>query len=1153
MKKKIDLWVHSSQALKKLIMELKIALFLIVAGVSNLLASPTYSQVAKVSLDMKNTSIEKVLDEIEVQSEFYFMFNQKQIDVDRVVDIQVDNGLITDILPELFKGTNVSYTVIDRKILLSSETSGDKLKTAVVESIVQQGVISGKITDAATGEAMTGVNIQVKGTTLGALTDIDGKYSIKVTDPNAILIFSFIGYTTQEIPLAGKSVVDLKMSADMLGLDEVVVIGYGTVKKETLTGSVANITAASIVSTKSENLITNIQGKVSGLMVRQLTGEPGKFNNYVSIRGFGAPLVIVDGIVRDGTSDMAQINSNDIESMSVLKDAAASIYGMNAANGVIIITTKKGSEGKAQFSYSNMFGMKGATGMEHTVDAYTYRVMKNEMDRNSGAPETYTADILEKYRTGADGYQDVDWIKLTLKPQVFQQSHNFSVRGGTKNVKYFNSFGYTEDNGLLTSGIQYYRRYNFRSTTTADLTKNLKLNVSVAGRLDNKQSPREDFLWTYKTIMVNDRGINYHTIANPNHLSVINPESKNAWALMNPDMDGYNQQRNIQFQSTVDLTYTFEKVAGLSVMATGAFDENISNSSFLQKAYDLYDYYTDAFSQRTGSNQYSNTLGLFQRSVARLQTNYTRTFSKHKLNLSGIVEFTGTRGDDIMAKRLYSDLYTNDIIDQGTSTTASNSGKRYFGKYAAYIGRANYDYAGKYLLEVVARYDGSYRYAKVNRWAFFPSASLGWRISEESFMKDNLPIVSNLKIRGSYGESGTDAGNAFAYYSAYTANSVNGYVFNGGALTVGMVAPGVVNDDLTWVTSKISNVGIDFELMKGKVGGSFDVFQRKQDGLLATLIQSVPNIFGASFPQANVNSRLNHGFEVSLSHRNKIGADFNYGVTANFTYTRTKDLHVENGGYSSSWNNWINNINDRYQGKMALYEYDGQYTSLDQYATAPLLGGTAGNSKMLPGSYKIIDVNGDGIISSADQTYDHWTYGTVNPPKQYGLTLDASYKNFDLNVLFQGASGYSINYRNNDIWGYGRYPTLHEKYLDRWHTVNSTDNPYDPATKWVSGFYPALRNYNYDNTTEALVVDVWRPDATYLRLKSIEIGYTIPKSLATRLGMESGRIFVNGNNLLTWCNKLLRNADPERQEADWDASLAYPLMKSYNFGISINF
>lgn len=1153
MKKNFDYWVHAHPALKKLIMELKIAFFIIVFSVTTAFAADTYSQVAKVSLNLTKTPLEKVMDEIETQSEFYFIFNQKQIDVNRIVDVHVDNKLIDEVLPDLFQGTNVNYTVIDKKILLTTEVIKKESIAIVSRAETQQNAITGKVTDSQTGEGMPGVNIQVKGTTTGAISDIDGKFSIPLTDKNATLIFSFIGFVSQEIPVAGRAVVDVALVSDMNALDEVVVVGYGTVKKETLTGSVTSIKASEIVSTKSENLISNIQGKVSGLMVRQLTGEPGKFNNYVSIRGFDAPLVIVDGIVRDGTSDMAQINSNDIESMSILKDAAAAIYGMNAANGVIIITTKKGSEGRAQFSYSNLLGWKKATGMEYTVDAYTYRVMKNEMDRNSGTTETYTADILEKYRTNAPGYQDVNWIKLTLKPQVFQQSHNFSVRGGTKAVKYFNSFGYTEDNGLLTSNIQYYRRYNLRSTTTAELTKNLKLNVSVAGRFDNKQSPREDFLWTYKTIMVNDRGINYHTIANENHLSVINPESKNAFALMNPNIDGYNQQRNLQFQTTVDLTYTVPKIPELTIQATGAFDQNNSNSSFLQKSYDLYDYYTDQYSQTTGSNQYSNTLNLFQRAVARGQVNYVKKFDKHNLSATGVIEFTGTRTDNIMAKRLYADLFTNDIIDQGTTTTASNSGYRSFGRYAAYIARANYDYAGKYLLELVARYDGSYRYAKAHRWAFFPSTSIGWRVSEESFVKNNLPILTNLKVRASYGESGIDAGNPFSYYSAYTASSANGYIFNNGALTVGMVAPGVVNDNLTWVTSKISDVGFDFEFLKGTIGGSFDLFQRKNDGVLATLIQSVPNTFGASFPQENVNSNMNHGFEAMLQHRGKIGSDFSYSITANFTYTRTKNLHIENAGYSSSWDYWKNSTQYRYTGRMALYEWDGRYSSLKEYETAPLLGGTAGNSKMLPGSYKITDVNGDGIINSSDQTFNHWTYGTVNPPKQYGMTLEASYKGFDMTVLFQGAAGYSINYRNNDIWGYGRYPTLHEKYLDRWHTVNTTDNPYDPTTQWVGGFYPALRNYNYDNTTEANVIDIWRPNATYLRLKSVELGYTLPKSVTSRLGLESGRIFINGYNLLTWCNKLLRNADPERQEADWDASLAYPLMKSYNFGVNINF
>ena len=1133
----------------KILKVMKLTILLFFVSAFSVIANETYSQTKKFSLEIEDATVEEVLAKIEKQSEFYFLYSEKVIDINRKVSMSADNQNVEPILDKLFEGTNVTYAIKDRIIVLSTPDIIDN----VTQAVWQQSTISGRVTDSG-GQPLPGVTVYVKGSTTGTVTNMDGGYSLPNVAVQSTLVFSFVGMKTQEILVTNNTTINVVLVEETIGLEEVVAVGYGVQRKETLSGSVAAISADEIMTTKSENLLSNIQGKISGLMIRQLTGEPGTFNNYVSIRGFGAPLVIIDGVARDGTTDLAQLNPNDIENMSVLKDAAASIYGMNAANGVIIVTTKKGKDGKAQFSYSNLLGMKGATGLEYTVDAYTYRVMKNEMDRNSGTTETYTADVLEKYRTGVDGYTDTDWIDLCLEDWVFQQTHNISVRGGTDAVKYFNSFGYTEDNGLLKSGIQYYRRYNFRSTTTADLTKNLKLNVSAAGRLDSRQSPREAFLWTYKTIMVNDRGVNYHTIANENHLSVINPESKNAYALMNPDIDGYNRNRNTQFQSTVDLTYKVPQVPGLSVMATGAFDQNISNSSYLQKSYDLYDYYTDEYSQTTGTDQYSNTIDLFQRALARGQANYIKSFGQHRLNLTGVIEFTGTRRDNIYARRLYSDLFTNDIINQGTATTASNSGYRSYGKYAAYIGRANYDYAGKYLVEVVARYDGSYRYAKANRWAFFPSTSIGWRISEEPFIKDNIKAISNLKIRASYGESGTDAGDAFAYYSAYTASNSNGYVFNDGSLTVGMVAPGVVTDDLTWVTSKISNVGLDFELWEGKLGGTLEVFERRNEGLLATLIQSVPNTFGASFPQENINSNLNNGFEVMLSHKGKVGRDFSYGVTANFAYTRTKRLHVENSGYSSSWDYWKNSTQNRYSGYMWLYEYDGVYTSLEEYETAPLMGGTAGNSKMLPGSYKLTDLNGDGLINSSDQTNDHWTYGTVNPPMQFGLTMDASYKNFDLSMLFQGAAGYSINYRNNDIWGYGRYPTLHEKFLDRWHSTSPTDDPYNPDTEWVSGFYPALRNYNYNNTTEANVIDVWRPKATYLRLKSVEIGYTLPESIISRIGLvDSGRIFLNGYNLLTFCNKLLKDADPERQEADWDANLAYPLMKSFNCGISVNF
>lgn len=490
-----------------------------------------------------------------------------------------------------------------------------------------------------------------------------------------------------------------------------------------------------------------------------------------------------------------------------------------------------------------------------------------------------------------------------------------------------------------------------------------------------------------------------------------------------------------------------------------------------------------------------------------------RSFNLHNLNITAVAELSGTRRDNLSGARQYSELFTNDILDQASSGTATNSGYRRLGRLAAYLMRVNYDYAGKYLVEAVARYDGSYRYAPRHRWAFFPSFSVGWRISEESFIREKLPFITNLKLRASFGKSGYDAGDAFQYISAYTAGSL-GYVFDGNSQVTGMVAPGVVTDNLSWVTSTISNVGLDFDLWNGKLSGSIEWFNRKNEGILADRVQSVPNTFGASFPQENLNSNQNRGFEISLGHRGKVGKDFEYSVSANFTYAREKNLHVEHGEYTSSMDRWQNGSENRNQNVMWLYKYDGQYTSLEQYETAPLLGGNLGNSKMLPGSFRLLDLNGNGMIDWNDRVPEFWATG-ANPPIQYGLTLAASYKNFDLNMLFQGASGYSIGYANDDVWGYGAKTNktyLLEKFMDRWHTVNVTDDPYNPSTQWVAGYYPALRS-DFSNTTDNgnqwnNGISFWNPLATYLRLKSLEIGYTLPKSLMKKIGINSARFLL---------------------------------------------
>ncbi len=1003
-------------------------------------------------------------------------------------------------------------------------------------------------------------------TSNGTVADLDGHFEISVQE-GTILVFSSIGYATRELPAASQMLVTLEEDATLL--EETVVVGYGVQKKQTLTGAVTAIKSDEITTTKTESLVSDIQGKMPGLLIRQKNAEPGSFDNMISIRGYGDPLFVIDGIVRsnEGAKNFAQLNPDDIESISILKDASAAIYGMNAANGVIIVTTKQGREQKTRISYSALFGLKQPTGMERTVDAYTYRLIANEMSRNVGQAEPYSQEVLEKYRTGADGYQDWDWIDLYMKKAAFQQNHNVSLQGGSSKVKYFVGLGYNQDDGLLKSNIQYYKRYTLRSNLNVQLAEGLTLNLGLSGRVDNTQRAKEDFLWTFKTLLVNDRGVGPFVIDNPDHLSKIGPEDKNPDALVRTDGNGYRRSENVNYDSNVELRWEVPFVPGLTLSALGSYDGFSHNDSQLSRSYQIYDYFTDdPQGSKDSPDSYSNTIYLYHKAYGRVQAQYMQSVGKHNFNVMAAGEMSGARSDALNGSRQYTGIFTNDILDQADSGTAQNWGNRGYTRLAALLGRFNYDYAGKYLVELAARYDGSYRYAPGHRWAFFPSASLGWRVSEEPFIKDNLSWVNNLKLRASYGLSGMDAGNAFAYVYGYTKGGLNAVFGSNTGSTTAYVAPGMVTDELSWVTSKIMNAGVDLELWNGRLFGTFEVFRRHNTGLLASRAIAVPNTFGASFPEENLNSDYNYGLEFEIGTRGNIGRDWHYSVSANYTYARYMYGHREGETYSSSFDKWQNGMDHRTMGGFwwhsygqFLAKYDGQYQSIEELETAPLMNGDTGNARILPGSFRILDLNGDGVINYNDQVPEFWAKGQ-NPPFQFGLNLSLSWKNLDLNMLWQGASGYRIVYANDDVFGYldKSNPTLMEKYLDRWHTVNTTDDPYDPATQWVVGSNPALRKtsdgtLDNGNSWGTGAIDYWNPDATYLRLKSLEIGYTLPKSLLSKVGIESARLYLNGFNLLTFCNKQLKNADPEREENSWDASLAYPLMKTYNFGFNITF
>lgn len=1128
--------------------------------------SLTISSAQKVSLNFNGKSLKTVLENISQQTGYSLAYSKEAVNLNEKVTIRVEQQDLADVLEKLLKPHGLSYEMTDNKIYILHKPVEERMSSGTNQSQQKILRLSGTVTDE-TGEPIIGANIVIVGTTTGTTTDVDGKYSLSIPQ-GSLLRFSYIGFLNQEFTITNQEILDVRMREDSEMLEEVVVVGYGTQKKETLSGSVSSISANEITTTKTENLINNIQGKVPGLLIRQRSGEPGTFNNAISIRGYGEPMIVIDGIVRNGTSDLAQLNSNDIESISILKDASAAIYGMGAANGVIIVTTKKGVTGKANISYSGMFGLKSPTAIEPTVDAVTYYRLANEINRNDKQALTYSEDFIQKYVNKEPGYTDHDWYDLFMKDYTISNSHNVSVRGGSDKIKYFASLGYNDDEGLFKSNVQYYQRYNLRATVTANLMDNLEMNLSTSARVADTRHTREAFLWNYKTMLVNERGKGWHSIANEKHFTDLAPEGKNIAALIDPNVDGYNLYKNRHYQTTIDLIYKFPAIKGLSLGFSGAYDFGNFYTQTLQKSYKLYDYYTDDYSKTFGSDNIRNEMRMQQRIYGRAQLSYSNSWSNHNLNATFVTEFNRSRGDYLSGARNYANFFTKDILDQASASTATNAGNRTPEAIAAYLTRVNYDYLGKYLLETIARYDGSYRYAPGKRWAFFPSISLGWRVSEESFMKNNLTIINNLKIRASYGETGTNTGNAFQYIPGYSNNGL--YSFNGSTVTTGMNSNILVSDRLTWVTSLTKNLGIDWEFWNGKLGGNFDLFERKNTGILAARQQTIPtDLLGVTFPQENLNSEMNKGLEIGLVHRNKVNKDFSYTIGVNYTYARTKVLHREaNANYNNSMDIWHNSTEnrylERYTGSNAAGNWSwipgmlelegGVYKTLEEYETAPLFNKSVGNSMMLPGSWKIIDLNGDGLIDKNDVTYNHWNVG-INPPIQFGFTYSMIYKNFDMNLLLQGAAGHSIQFKMDDIWGYGRYPSTYRKYLDRWRPTKEDADPFDPNTKWISGYWPALRSYNtYNNTTiDAAATTRQIIPATYVRLKSLEIGYTIDKELLKRVGLSSCRIFLTGYNLFTATNRLLKGADPEKIEGDWNAGLTYPLMRTYNLGINLNF
>ncbi len=1090
----------------------------------------------EVSIRVRNAPINSVLYLLSQQSGYDFIYDARLLQGIPNITLNKHNVQLETVLKQCFFDQNVEFVFNeDRTIIIKEARSLKPLPTA---SQIQT-VVTGTVRDSL-GTPIPGVSVLVQGTSSGVATDSNGSFAIQAQKGD-ILVFKNVGYESHQVVLADQRALDVVIRPIFSDLEEVVVVGYGQQKKMTLSGAISSIKGEEIAKTKSTSLAVSLAGKVPGLQIRQQTGMPGEFNTNINIRGFGNPLFVIDGIVRDGDKEFQRLNPEEIESISVLKDASAAIYGLNSGNGVIIVKTKSGSKGPMRISYSGLVGLSAPTTRMKVMNTRQFEEIRNEAEVNAGRSPLYaTPEELE----AKSSMPDVDWYGAAFKRSAWQQQNNVKLEGGSDKVSSFINLGYVTDNGLLKSGDVGYDRYSLRSNVKAEVLKGLTANVNIGGYVDKRYQPGtwdDAFFYLMKAVHGIIPSERIYANDNPNYWNKPAPINDNPIAFSRREEFGYREWRGRTLQTSGDLTYRIPAVEGLTLRILGGFDQRNGIFTRVQKNVMLYEYSPvedayQSFGTRQPFIQEENTV--LNRVDFQGSIGYEKSISNvHNINAILVFEAREENERYLSGKRLYN-FYTIDNIDRAPTTGQEAGGWTNKATYLSQIGRFNYNFKEKYLLELAYRYDGSYRYHPDQRWGFFPVVSGAWRISEESFIRDRVPAITNLKIRGSYGVTGQNAGAAHQYIAGFSGQG--GYVFNDGVLTNGYGMTGLVNNNLTWYTSTMADIGFDLSLYNGLLDVEFDVYRRSREGLLARRLQALPNTFGAALPEENLEKDRTEGFDLMIGHRNKAG-EVSYSVSMNMNFGRTQWIYRERAPFRSSWDQYRNTQVGRWSDIGWGYNVLGQFQDYEEIRNAPIETTDRANGNTLPGDYIHEDTNGDGLIDGKDATPLFWV---GHPKMHYGMTMNAAWSGFDINVLLQGSAFSSARYTEilgNVLTFGGNSPAY---FYDRWRLAD----PYDPNSEWIPGKLPATRKNDYDAGSVRLESNANRFSTAYLRVKSVELGYTLPN--ASIKGIHNLRLYLNGFNLLTFCNEHLRNFDPEILDGN---GFNYPLSVSYNLGVNVTF
>jgi TonB-dependent starch-binding outer membrane protein SusC len=1006
-----------------------------------------------------------------------------------------------------------------------------------------QSKIGGKVISSTDNLPIPGVTVTIKGTTFSSITDIDGKFELpaKVGD---VLVFSSIGFANQEIKISNLSNITVNLSEATQSLEEVVVVGYGTRKKATVTGSVSEIGGKDIVQSAQVNVTNSLAGRVSGVIANSRSGEPGTDDSNISIRGLATTgntdvLVVVDGVPGQ-IGGLGRLSPQEIESVTVLKDASAAIYGSRAANGVILVTTKKGKKNsKTQVSYSFNQGLSSPTRLPDMADSSTYATIRNEIayynDTTKGLNQIYSQEEINKFKDGSDpiNYPNTNWADEALKKVSLLSQHNLNIQGGSEKSSYFLSLGKISQEGIYKNGANQYNQYNVRTNIDTNISDRFKVGLSLSGRKEDRQYPTTSADNIFRSIY---RA--YPTVAAkyPNGLYSTGIENNNP-LVQATSTAGLNENPTYVFNGLIRASYDFDFLEGLSVDGFYSNDISQSHTKNFNKPYTLYYYNktTDTYDATVAGGGADEQATLSEEqynqnmSVSNFKINFKRQFGDHNVDAFVGYEQSEKKTHTFGASRIHFPSTETPELSQGGAAASdqNNWGSSYNFTRQSYLSRIAYNFQEKYLLDLQMRVDGSSTFPEGSRFGFFPSISTGYVISKEEWFKD-VSFFDDLKLRASWGRLGNDNVDQFQYYDNYSFN--NRYVI-GDVVTTGVDLTKLANPNITWEVAEKIDLGINAKWLK-HFTTELIYFQQNRSKILASRNASIPATSGivnpyddgsdsyvSLVPDENIGKVKSHGIEATLGYDHK--GEFSWGVTGNFTYAKNEIKFIDEAAGVLDYQKQTGRSINTY----LLYNAIGIFRTQDQLDNTPHVQGAT------LGDLIYEDYNKDGKITADDQVRSK--YGNI-PQMTFGLNLGASYKNFDISLLFAGQAQVS-QYVLSESGTVGNYYSSWAD--DRWSPTNPNGSHPRVSERASSAVSGGLYKNNF-----------WLNDASFVRLKNVQLGYSLPSDVLEKYGVSSLRFYLSGSNLFTITK--VKDYDPEGSS---ESGQFYPQQKIINFGLNIQF